>query len=195
MKLSSPILAFTLASTAIHTSLILMSDSVDLILPGSSGSVMSVKLQEEKIKTTNPAQIEKTQTREVKKARSQNKLLKPDKKIAAKENQSQTAVTKKKNSISKAHVVSIIYKQLNNHFTYPKIAQKRNWQGQVIISFRLNRDGNIQNIKIMHSSGYGILDQAAVASLKKVGQLPQITTLLNSGMEIQMPIIYQLTKS
>ena len=114
--------------------------------------------------------------------------------VKIKETQQQSSLQKKTNTISKAHVISIIYKRLNNHFKYPRIAQRRNWQGQVLLAFRLSRDGNIKNIKINHSSGYNVLDQAAIVALQKIGQLPQVTSWLNDGIDIQIPIIYQLTE-
>ena len=55
-------------------------------------------------------------------------------------------------------------------------------------------DGKIENIKVNLSSGYNVLDQAAVISLKKIGQLPSAASWLINGMEIQIPIIYQLTQ-
>lgn len=196
MKLLSPIQAFIFASAGIHVSLLVMSDSINLTLPGTTGSVMSVKLEE---KTQEIAQHYpvKPQLRKINKVSKNIQTSKPLKKISeqTKEPQQQSSTSKQKNVISKAHVVSVIYKHLTEHFKYPRIAQRRNWEGKVLLAFHITRDGNIKNIKINHSSGYNVLDQAAMISLQKIGQLPQLSSWLSSGMEIQIPIIYQLTNS
>lgn len=195
MKLLSPIIIFMIASAGIHGGLILMSDSAELTLPGTTGSVMRVKL-ENKTQEIIQRDPEKPQQKNINKTIRRTQTLDSFKKVATKtkETQQKSSLQKKTNAISKAHVVSIIYKQLNNHFKYPRIAQRRNWQGQVLLAFRLTSAGNIKDIKINHSSGYNVLDQAAIVALQKIGQLPQVTSWLNDGMEIQIPIIYQLTE-
>ena len=195
MKLLSPLQTFLIASIGIHGGLFVVSDSLKLTLPGSTGSVMSIKL-DKPIKASVPQQKighrqtplqKQAETKAVNKTvkkLTQQKTVKPAEQQPAQE----------KNIVSKAQVVSLIYKELSNHFTYPRIAQKRNWQGQVLLAFRLNTDGTIDDIKINHSSGYNVLDQAAIVSLKKIGQLPQVSSWLFDGMEIQLPVIYQLTQ-
>ena len=195
MKLFSPIIIFMIASVGIHGGLILMSDSAELTLPGTTGSVIQVKL-ENKIQEIIQPIPEKPQQKNINKIVRRTQTPDSFKKVAVKikETQQQSSLQKKTNTISKAHVISIIYKRLNNHFKFPRIAQRRNWQGQVVLAFRLSRDGNIKNIKINHSSGYNVLDQAAIVALQKIGQLPQVTSWLNDGIDIQIPIIYQLTE-
>lgn len=195
MKLISPLQAFIFASAGFHVGLILISDSPDLVLPGTSGSAMSVKLKEPIQKVSHPI-TEKNPAKKISNTVTHTQTKNSLAKVAThkKEKQPQTSSAVQENSVSKAHVVSIIYKQLNNHFNYPKIAQRRNWQGQVLLAFRLTKNGNIKDIKINHSSGYNILDQAAIIALQKIGQLPQLSSWLSSGMEIQIPIIYQLTE-
>ena len=197
MKLISPLQTFLIASIAIHGGLFVVSDSVKMALPGLTGSAMSVKLEERAQASiqpkTQPAQIKKI-TKPVQQASVSRYKQKISDKVLERKVTQPVATAIRTNSEAKAHVISIIYKELNNHFNYPKIAQRRNWQGQVLIAFRLNNDGTIEDIKIDHSSGYNILDQAAIVSLKKIGQLPQVSSWLVNGMEIQIPIIYQLTQ-
>ena len=196
MKLLSPFQAFIFASIGIHGSLFVMSDSINLTLPGSAGSVMSVKL-EEKTQPAIQSNVRTLQNNEITKSTQKTTAQKQPEKTTVKHgnnNSQQNSLAKKINSESKAHVFSVIYKHLNEHFKYPKIAQRRNWEGQVVLAFHITHEGNIEDIKINHSSGYNVLDQAAMISLQKIGQLPQLTSWLNTGIEIQIPIIYQLTK-
>ena len=46
--------------------------------------------------------------------------------------------------------------------TYPRIAQRRGWEGEVQIQFTLLANGDIVDIKIKHGSGRNLLDQAAL---------------------------------
>ncbi|MCW8900225.1 MAG: energy transducer TonB [Gammaproteobacteria bacterium] len=195
MKLVSPIQAFIFASAGFHAYFILISDSTEITLPGTPGSAISVKLIEQHKQKTQQV-IKNTQAKKTRNTVTQTQEKKTSKKEVSQkqEKQLQASSANQENTVSKARVVSLIYKELNNHFTYPKIAQRRNWQGQVLLAFRLSNNGNIENIKISHSSGYNVLDQAAIISLKKIGQLPQASSWLINGMEIQIPIIYQLTQ-
>ena len=95
---------------------------------------------------------------------------------------------------SRARVISIIYKELKQHFNYPALAQKRNWQGKVELSLRVTSSGKIENIQINNSSGYNILDQAAISSLLKVGNLPKISSWLPYDINLKLPVIYRLTE-
>ena len=207
MKLSSPIFAFTLASTSLHAGIFLMTDHVNLTLPGSTGSVMSVKLEtntehtnvlsEEpgKQQATTHFPVQPLNTLSKKQILSHTKVAK-DERINQKEELKQplrTATNSAVNSTSKAQVISIVYQQLSNHFEYPRLAQLHNWQGKVVLSFRVTTKGEIENIQVNHSSGFNILDLAAINSLKKVGKLPQLATTIKTGMEIQLPVLYQLT--
>ena len=199
MKFASPIQVFLTASIAVHGGLLAVSDTYDLTLPGSTGSVITVKIQEntqhKSFTVPQPVQNKIKSPTTEKRTVHQNKN-KNKEHIAKhlKENYQVQSTTSQSNAETKAHVISVVYSELTNHFSYPKIAQRRNWQGQVLLAFHIDSNGSIKNIKINHSSGYSVLDQAAIVSLKKIGQLPHLKSWLHSGMEIQIPIVYQLTK-
>ena len=155
-----------IASAGIHASLVMTSNnSTTITLPGSTGSVIKIKIKEkqnalEKITTAKPAH-KKTS----KKTEQQENHIKIKKNISTSEatailSQEKTTspATDKQQAESKAHVISIIYKELSQYFIYPKLAQKRNWQGKVLLSLRVTSVGKIYNIKINISSGYSILD-------------------------------------
>lgn len=50
---------------------------------------------------------------------------------------------------------------------YPRIAKLRNYQGEIEVSVVTDFQGNVVNAEIHHSSGYSILDNAALRTLKK----------------------------
>lgn len=198
MKLSSPILAFTIASIGVHSGLVMTSNNTDNItLPSSEGSVIAVKMTKhqdytkEKRKPTTKS-LTKTKTKpEIKKVATQSRNIE---KVQTNEQSEKSAQAEYQHAESKARVISVIHKELNQHFTYPKLAQRRNWQGKVLLSLRVTSSGKINNIRINQSSGYSILDQAAINSLIKMGNLPQISSWLPYEVNLKLPVIYQLTE-
>ncbi|MCW8825042.1 MAG: TonB family protein [Gammaproteobacteria bacterium] len=81
---------------------------------------------------------------------------------------------------------------LARHFNYPLLARRKGLQGKVILAFTLGRSGNIMNVRIARSSGHGILDRAAIASLNKISPLNQTPS---SDISFELPVIYQIVHS
>lgn len=78
---------------------------------------------------------------------------------------------------------------LARHFHYPRMAMRRGWQGEVILAFQLQADGTIVNARIAQSSGYSVLDRAALHALGKVNR---IRNTLRGNRAMQLPVIYRL---
>ena len=55
----------------------------------------------------------------------------------------------------------------NPHPTYPLIARKKGWEGRVLIQAEIDREGNVSKIKVLESSGFKVLDNASLETLKK----------------------------
>lgn len=60
---------------------------------------------------------------------------------------------------------------LDAHFFYPPLARRQGWQGVVKVGLRLHRDGSLSDIHLVASSGYALLDRAALRSLQEVPRL------------------------
>lgn len=207
MKFTSPIIIFILASAGIHAGLVITSNTTNIALPGSTGSVMAVKLKEINQITVRP-DIKKRRPQKEQSKKTKNTKDNPEKllaKLSQRKTYQEKTITEKyvqlieSSSIynqaeSKARVISIIYKELSQHFKYPKLAQKRNWQGKVLLSLRVTASGMINNIQLNSSSGYSVLDKAAINSLIKVGHIPQISSWLPYDINLNLPVVYQLTE-
>ncbi len=50
---------------------------------------------------------------------------------------------------------------------YPARAKRMGWEGIVVLSFSVDENGNVFNIRVVRSSGYPVLDRAAVNALKQ----------------------------
>jgi protein TonB len=90
-------------------------------------------------------------------------------------------------------VASLLKNELTKYFYYPKLAQRRQWQGQVLLEFTIFPTGIIDYIKIKESSGYIVLDNAAVNALKKIRQKEKFSLALNGNTISQvLPVTYKL---
>lgn len=55
---------------------------------------------------------------------------------------------------------------------YPSVASRSGWQGKLRIDFVINNDGTVSDIKVVKSSNYPVLDDAAVTALKLASPFP-----------------------
>jgi len=79
--------------------------------------------------------------------------------------------------------------QLLQNFKYPKMAQKLKMQGEVKVSFSLSSEGSVDNIKVVESSGFNILDEDAVALIQKTAStFPKPS----KSVRITVPLSYVL---
>jgi protein TonB len=87
-----------------------------------------------------------------------------------------------------AHLGEIRALLLQN-LKYPKMAQKLKMQGDVRIAFSLNSDGSVEDIKIIESSSFEILDDDARGLIEKMaGHFPKPT----KSVRISVPLSYVL---
>jgi protein TonB len=49
---------------------------------------------------------------------------------------------------------------------YPLVARKRGYQGTVVLEVLVNREGKVRELSLSASSGYSVLDEAALTSVK-----------------------------
>lgn len=101
----------------------------------------------------------------------------------------QTSIPQASNSAFRERVLSKLRQSISAHFVYPPLARQRNWQGEVLLTFQLQRNGQISNARIARSSGYGLLDHAALNALTQVGRLGEI---LPHSLDLELPVIYRL---
>lgn len=78
---------------------------------------------------------------------------------------------------------------LIQNLKYPKNAQRLKMQGEVRISFRLKSDGSVENIDVIQSSGFELLDEDARALIKNTApQFPKPT----KNISLSIPLNYLL---
>ena len=52
--------------------------------------------------------------------------------------------------------------QLSRHLQYPTRARRKGWEGEVLIALHVDKRGYLNNVRLELSSGYAMLDTAAL---------------------------------
>lgn len=85
--------------------------------------------------------------------------------------------------------------EFRQHFYYPKMAVRNGWQGRVLLSLTIHQTGTVSEYKVIETSGYSVLDQAALSSLEKIKHIninPQ--KKFHDPVYIEFPVIFKLSK-
>lgn len=83
-------------------------------------------------------------------------------------------------------------KKIEEAKRYPWEALRRHWEGKVILSFWVDHNGEIKNIKILQSSGYKVLDEEAKATLLRASPLPLPPQMEEDIFKIEVPILFRI---
>lgn len=75
-----------------------------------------------------------------------------------------------------------------SHLTYPQLARRRGWSGRVVLGFVVAEDGSVRSIHVKEGSGYTLLDNSAVETVKGVAPFPKPPV----AAEITMPVVFRL---
>ena len=88
---------------------------------------------------------------------------------------------------------------VNEYFTYirdkivknlffPPTARKMGWSGKVSVSFVICRDGRVEQVRIVQSTGFEVLDRNVVNAIKRASPFPRPPV----EAELTLPIVYKL---
>jgi protein TonB len=75
---------------------------------------------------------------------------------------------------------------------YPRLARKRGYEGTVILEVLVDREGNVGDLRLFRSSGYGILDKAAMKSVREWVFEPGTVEEEKVEMWVRIPVRFQL---
>jgi protein TonB len=81
-----------------------------------------------------------------------------------------------------------IQKMIERNLAYPPKARRMGWTGRVVVSFTILENGRVEETKIVNSSGYNVLDDNVIETIKKVQPFPKPPV----RAEIKIPITYRL---
>ena len=75
---------------------------------------------------------------------------------------------------------------------YPKLAIRRNYQGTVILLVEVLADGSTNEVEVIESSGYSVLDRSAVRSVRKWRFKPGTRYGKPTAMKVKVPVVFRL---
>ena len=75
---------------------------------------------------------------------------------------------------------------IGGRLAYPPGARKRGFQGTVVAGFSVDGQGRAVRIRVINSSGHGVLDRAAVRTIKRAGPYPRFQDT------VTVPITFRL---
>lgn len=127
------------------------------------------------------------QTGEVKEKESQKSVQ-----TAPQENEQKVSREGAENSAQGALIKARPLSYYNPAPTYPYVALQRGYEGEVTLIIAVNKSGLPDDVEIAQSSGYGILDSAAVKAVKKWKFEPAKLLGVSVDSEIEIPVKFEL---
>jgi len=85
---------------------------------------------------------------------------------------------------------ALIVQLIREHIEYPFIARKMGWQGKVVVGIELS-PSSCEGVKLVKSSGFSILDQSALSTVKKL--CPRFPKPAQGKVLVKVPIAFRLT--
>lgn len=93
-------------------------------------------------------------------------------------------------------IATHLKQMFSKYFHYPRLARRNGWQGMVKLGLRIEPDGQLSHIRILKTSGFKVLDQAAIDSINKIAALPGAGDWLRgSHFDTVLPVRYKLLDS
>ncbi len=75
---------------------------------------------------------------------------------------------------------------------YPDLARKNRWEGQVLLRLSISADGRVSEVEVIRSSGYEILDEAAVSAVRTWRGRPALLDGEPVAAEESLPIRFRV---
>jgi len=119
-----------------------------------------------------------------------NEIVKPEPIALPKQNNniSPSAIKKSFESYS-----AKLTKSIARQKRYPRIAQMRGWQGEIIIDLKIDGQGNLIKAKIKRGSTFKILDTEGMNMVKRASPFPKPPKALESKIfNVIVPISFKL---
>jgi protein TonB len=93
-----------------------------------------------------------------------------------------------------AHYEQLISLWIQKFKIYPIDARSQGMQGETVVRIRLDRQGNIHYYALEHSTGYPVLDHAAIDMIHRANPVPAVPVDYPPGdlMEFLVPVTFHL---
>ncbi|MGD8926988.1 MAG: energy transducer TonB [Thioalkalispiraceae bacterium] len=93
----------------------------------------------------------------------------------------------------KQQYIKKLLKRIHRNKSYPRNARLNREEGRVLISFIIEKSGEISGLKLIRSSGYANLDKAAIRTLERVSPAQPLPDALGmTSWALAVPIAFDL---
>lgn len=82
-----------------------------------------------------------------------------------------------------------VSQEVMKHMSYPRVAVRRKWEGKTIVEMQLSAEGDVTQLSVAESSGKDVLDEAAVAMVRRSLPLPKPPPGVRS---VRVPVVFRL---
>jgi len=86
----------------------------------------------------------------------------------------------------------LLLAEINLHKHYPLSALRMGQQGTARVGFRLRKNGYIDALAVLRSSGHESLDRAALSAINDIQPFTPADRLLTKAADLQIDIVFQL---
>jgi TonB family protein len=89
-----------------------------------------------------------------------------------------------------------VRKKIESEKKYPIAAQKAGIEGNASVRMTILKDGQLEEAEILESSGYDILDKAALRSVQNADPFPPIPEAANlDKIDIEIKLVFKITRN
>jgi TonB family protein len=92
-------------------------------------------------------------------------------------------------AVNRDIVFNLLNEKIKKNKLYPPSARQRGVEGTVVVFFIINEEGSLVTCRVEKSSGYSILDRAALNVIRRSLPYPHI---LDKQLEFKIAIMYEL---
>lgn len=90
-------------------------------------------------------------------------------------------------------LAEMLWRRVSELKRYPASARLNGWEGRVVVQAVIQMDGHLTNVSVLQSSGYEVLDEAAMDAIRLACPLPLKHKLFGrAAVVVQVPISYKL---
>jgi len=91
------------------------------------------------------------------------------------------------------NLLGVLQTELARYLRYPPLARERGWQGTVLVSVAVTARGTLIHARLLRSSGFTLLDEISLASLRRIQNLPFESAWFGPDpVEVILPIRFRL---
>lgn len=95
-------------------------------------------------------------------------------------------------TVDRGWLAELLARRLAEIKRYPSAARFNGWEGKVVLRAVIRADGHLSDVKVHKSSGYDVLDNAAMDAVRSVCPLRMDQSLGASEVVVYVPIVYSL---